>query len=169
MPDLLETIRSDIAGRLTELRPAVEEHAALEAALAALGTAPRMHRTPARRGASRAPQPALEPPPRPPAAGTTPVSAPGPTPPRNARPATGEPTSRAGTQLPPVQPGSRPAQILAAVTAEPGLQPSTVADRLKIDAVSLGYLVDGLEHAGHLDRRDDGGLYRTDASLSAAA
>jgi len=39
MPDLLDTIRSDIGARLDELRPLVQEAASLEAALEALGSA----------------------------------------------------------------------------------------------------------------------------------
>lgn len=38
MPDLLDRVRNEIRTRLTELRPAVDEHARLDAALRALDT-----------------------------------------------------------------------------------------------------------------------------------
>ena len=55
MTDLLERVRSELAGRLEELRAAVDEHAALEVAAKALGepsnaSQPRRTRPPARAG-----------------------------------------------------------------------------------------------------------------------
>jgi hypothetical protein len=63
MPDLLDSIRSDVASRLTELRPYVEEAARLQRAVDALATtngraeaasSPRQRRRGARRGGTRA-------------------------------------------------------------------------------------------------------------------
>jgi hypothetical protein len=41
VPELLDRIRQEISTRLTELRPLVDEHARLDAAMHALGQAPR--------------------------------------------------------------------------------------------------------------------------------
>ena len=41
MPELLDRIRQEISARLTELRPLVDEHARLDAAMHALGEAPK--------------------------------------------------------------------------------------------------------------------------------
>ena len=41
MPELLDRIRQEISTRLTELRPLVDEHARLDAAMHALGEAPK--------------------------------------------------------------------------------------------------------------------------------
>jgi hypothetical protein len=60
MADLLDSVRAELAGRINELRPVVEEAASLEAALAALDGA--SGSPPTRRRATRSPRPTADPP-----------------------------------------------------------------------------------------------------------
>ena len=55
MPDLLDRIRTEIDARLAALKPLVDEHARLEAALLALGEAERSDAVPARARSRKAP------------------------------------------------------------------------------------------------------------------
>jgi hypothetical protein len=52
VPDLLDRIRQEISMRLAELRPLVDEHARLDAALQVLGEAPKRVRVPPTKGSA---------------------------------------------------------------------------------------------------------------------
>jgi hypothetical protein len=126
--DFLTEKRSEIGARLDELRPLVEEHARLEAAAAALD------------GVN----------------GNAPASAPTPAP-RTAtarrnptRPATGRPRGR------PKGSGTRGAEALALVKAQPGITIPQIADKMGIKQNYLYRVLPGLAEDGLVVRDGKG-------------
>ena len=131
MSDFLKTKREEIAARLRELEPLVEEYRQLEAASAALaglpGTATRAPRT-ARRGRPAA-----------------------------ARPATrGRRSSTTGRRGRPRGSGTRAIQTLELVKSKPGITIPEIASAMGIKQNYLYRVLPGLEKDGKVVKRDRG-------------
>jgi hypothetical protein len=128
--DFLKTKREEIAARLRELEPLVEEYRQLEAASAALAGLPGATRT------ARAPQRARR---------RAPVRAA-----RAGKPAT---TGRRGR---PRGSGTRALQTLELVKAQPGITIPEIANRMGIKQNYLYRVLPGLEKDGKVVKRDRG-------------
>ena len=162
MTDFLTEKRQQIADRLKELEPLVEEHRRLEAAAAALGklgasapasaatttttVAATTRRRPGRpRGsANRASQaaPAASPAPSPAA---TPVKA-----------ASKKAVRRKGRRGRRKGSGTRAAQALSAVRGQPGITISELAPKMGVQATYLYRVLPGLEQDGKVEKRGRG-------------
>jgi hypothetical protein len=132
--DFLKTKREEIATRLRELEPLVEEYRQLEAASAALAGLPGATRTATR--TARAPQRGR---------GRTPVRAA-----RARKPTT---TGRRGR---PRGSGTRALQTLELVKAQPGITIPEIASRMGIKQNYLYRVLPGLEKDGKVVKRDRG-------------
>jgi hypothetical protein len=126
--DFLKTKREEIAGRLRELEPLVDEYRQLEAAAAALAGLP---------GATRAT--------RAPRRGRTPVRAA-----RTRKPASG------GRRGRPRGSGTRALQTLELVKAKPGITIPEIATQMGIKQNYLYRVLPGLEKDGKVVKRDRG-------------
>jgi hypothetical protein len=127
--DFLKTKREEIAGRLRELEPLVDEYRQLEAAAAALAGLP---------GASRAA--------RAPRRGRAPA--------RAAR-TTRKPTG-GGRRGRPRGSGTRALQTLELVKAKPGITIPEIASQMGIKQNYLYRVLPGLEKDGKVTKRDRG-------------
>ena len=134
MSDFLSSTRNEIAVRLRELRPLVEEYQQLEAAAAALANVPGQASTARRRSAS---------------AGTSP---PRPTS-RRARERGGSTAARRGR---PRGTGARALQALELVRAQPGMTIADIATAMGIKQNYLYRVLPGLEKDGKVVKRDRG-------------
>ena len=128
MSDFLKTKREEIAGRLRELQPLVEEYRQLEAAAAALAGLP---------GATRAA--------RAPRRGRAPARAA-----RTRKPASG------GRRGRPRGSGTRALQTLELVKAKPGITIPEIATQMGIKQNYLYRVLPGLEKDGKVVKRDRG-------------
>ena len=154
MTDFLTEKRQQIADRLKELEPLVDEHRRLEAAAAALAklgaSAPAGATTARRRpgrprgGANRASQatPAASPAPSPAA---TPVKA-----------ASKKAVRRKGRRGRRKGSGTRAAQALAAVREQPGITISELAAKIGVQATYLYRVLPGLEQEGKVVKKGRG-------------
>jgi hypothetical protein len=131
--DFLKTKREEIAARLRELEPLVEEYRQLEAASAALAglpgatrtvTAPRRGRAPVRAARARK------------------------------SPSTGRPST--GRRGRPRGSGTRALQTLELVKAQPGITIPEIASRMGIKQNYLYRVLPGLEKDGKVVKRDRG-------------
>jgi hypothetical protein len=129
--DFLETKREEIAARLGELEPLVEEYRQLEAAAAALAGLP---------GATRAV--------RVPRRGRAPAR------PARARKSTG--AASAGRRGRPRGSGTRALQTLELVKARPGITIPEIATEMGIKQNHLYRVLPGLEKDGKVVKRDRG-------------
>jgi hypothetical protein len=135
--DFLKTKREEIAARLLELEPLVEEYRQLEAASAALaglpGGAVRSTRTPrrARTAAATGPPPAARP----------------------SRPRRSTGTGRRGR---PRGSGTRALQTLELVKSKPGITIPEIASAMGIKQNYLYRVLPGLEKDGKVVKRDRG-------------
>jgi hypothetical protein len=129
--DFLETKREEIAARLGELEPLVEEYRQLEAAAAALAGLP---------GATRAV--------RVPRRGRAPAR------PARARKSTG--AASAGRRGRPRGSGTRALQTLELVKARPGITIPEIATEMGIKQNYLYRVLPGLEKDGKVVKRDRG-------------
>ncbi len=126
MSDFLESKKQEIRARLTELQGAVDEYQRLQDALAALDGV-------APRGATAAkPRAAAKP---------------------AAPKATGAGTGKRGR---PRGSGQRAAEVVAAVTKEPGLTAAEIAERIGINQNYLYRVLPQLEQDGKLHKRGRG-------------
>ena len=131
MSDFLKTTREEIAARLRELEPLVEEYRQLEAAVAALAGLP---------GATRAV--------RVPRRGRAPAR------PGRARKSTG--AASAGRRGRPRGSGTRALQTLELVKARPGITIPEIATEMGIKQNYLYRVLPGLEKDGKVVKRDRG-------------
>ena len=131
MSDFLKTKRAEIAARLRELEPLVEEYRQLEAAAAALAGLP---------GATRAV--------RVPRRGRAPAR------PARARKSTG--AASAGRRGRPRGSGTRALQTLELVKARPGITIPEIATEMGIKQNYLYRVLPGLEKDGKVVKRDRG-------------
>jgi sugar-specific transcriptional regulator TrmB len=133
--DFLSSKRDEIAARLRELEPVVEEYRALEAAAKALAsvTGPTTIRRTRRTTAARAAKPAV-------------------TPSRRRRPATTTAVRRGR----PRGTGARAAQALQLVGSEPGITIGEIAAKMGIKQNYLYRVLPALEKDGRLVKRDRG-------------
>lgn len=147
MSDFLKTTREEIAARLRELQPLVEEYRQLEAASAALAGLPGASRTAStqrragRAGATRASATR--------ASTTT----------RAARPARAARTRRAttgGRRGRPRGSGTRALQTLELVKSKPGITIPEIASAMGIKQNYLYRVLPGLEKDGKVVKRDRG-------------
>jgi hypothetical protein len=129
--DFLKTKREEIAARLRELEPLVDEYRQLEAASAALAGLPG-----ATRAVARAPR-----------RGRTPA------PVRAARARKAPSTGRRGR---PRGSGTRALQTLELVKAQPGITIPEIASRMGIKQNYLYRVLPGLEKDGKVVKRDRG-------------
>lgn len=148
MADLVERVRSEMNGRIAELRPAVEELARLEAALAALeqgggatgsSSAPngtRESASPRRRGRPKGSGRARKP---------SAASAPS----KSAATSVRRPGRRKGS-------GARSAQALEIVQSQPGIAIPEIAARMDIKQNYLYRVLPSLEAEGKVEKRGRG-------------
>lgn len=150
MTDFLETKRNEIAKRLAELKPLVEEYSALQAAATALEgvpsangtTAPAPSREPARRrpgrprGAKSATKPAAT------------VSA--------TKPASTSKAGRRGRAGRPKGSGRRAAEALTLIAKKPGITIPELAAQMGIKTTYFYKLLPTLEQAGSAVKRGKG-------------
>ena len=152
MTDLLDEKRNEIADRLTELKPLVDEYSRLEAAASALAglEAP----APAAAAAATTTTPAATPRRRPGrprgstnrASKATPAATPAAAPVKARRKKPGRPKGR----------GTRAAQALAAVQGQPGITIPELAAKMGIQATYLYRVLPGLEQEGKVEKKGRG-------------
>jgi hypothetical protein len=135
--DFLKTKREEIAARLRELEPLVDEYRQLEAASAALaglpGAAARSARTPRRARAVAAKAPA-----------------------RAARPSRPRRSTGSGRRGRPRGSGTRALQTLELVKSKPGITIPEIASAMGIKQNYLYRVLPGLEKDGKVVKRDRG-------------
>jgi hypothetical protein len=129
MPDLIETHKRDIARRLKELRPLLQEYERLEAAAKALDSIPAARSANTGEAARRA------------------TAAP-------AKPA----AKRRGGRRAGRPPGSggRAIEALALITAQPGISTPELAERMGIQANYLYRVLPALQKAGKVTKKGKG-------------
>jgi len=134
--DFLETKRNEIAARMRELEPLVEEYRQLEAAATALAGLPGAPASPARAAATRRPRRSAR-------TAAAPARA------ARTRGATGRRGRPRGS-------GTRALQTLELVKAKPGITIPEIASAMGIKQNYLYRVLPGLEKDGKVVKRDRG-------------
>ncbi len=154
MTDFLTEKRQQIADRLKELEPLVDEHRRLEAAAAALGklgasapAATTNAAAPRRRGPGRRRRSVNR------ASKAAPAATPAATPVKATRKKPGRPKGRVGRRK---GSGTRAAQALAAVREQPGIAIPELAAKIGIQATYLYRVLPGLEQEGKVEKKGRG-------------
>ena len=149
--DLLDRIRSDLADRLAALQPAVDEHARVQRAVAALdGMQP----------AAATPRPASAPPAARAARASGRAAAP-------AKPARRRGATRSGAER--AAPGQTQLRVIEQLRSAPGSSSTAVANVLGISANAAAATISRLVKQGRVRRLDTGGYAAADPSSAAAA
>jgi hypothetical protein len=148
--DFLETKRNEIAKRLAELKPLVDEYSLLQAAATALDTVPSVNgaAAPASSGRSARRRPGR---PR----GTKSAAKPASTP-TGSKPASTTKPRRKGRAGRPKGSGKRAGEALSLITEQPGITIPELAARMGIKSTYFYRLLPTLEKAGSAVKRGKG-------------